>query len=396
VNGDLRGRSREPGAAAEDAAAALRQLEGLGFDEPILLAYHPTSRLNPYQALLYSRSWKHGIAALPLYYLDDFDDVVAVASAAGARVVLHLHWTNKVLEDSPTEAAGRATLEKFVARLDRLLAAGGHLIWTVHNAIPHDARMPALEAALQQAIVDRSTIVHVLSANTRQTVAEWFTIPEDRVLHVPHPSYIGAYVDIVSPEAARFELGIPPDDTVYALLGAIKPYKGLEHLLDAFDVALQRDPGRRRLLVAGGPSAEPEVETFLRRCALHPFISLHARKIPGDEMPVFLRAADVAVLPYLRSLNSGVLMLALSFGIPVVAPAVGGIAEVVTPEIGRTFVPGDRDSLVAALLAADELRNPEAREAALRAARKYDPARLSDEFSRGVVDRLRSARPAAV
>lgn len=396
MNGEVRGRSREPGAAAEDAVAALRQLEGLGFDEPILLAYHPTSRLNPYQALLYSRAWSHGIAAMPLYYLDDFDDVVAVAGAAGARVVLHLHWTNKVLEDSPTDAAARAALEKFVARLDRLLAAGGHLAWTVHNAIPHDARRPALEAAIQQAIVDRSTIVHVLSANTRQTVAEWFTIPEDRVLHVPHPNYIGAYADVVSPEAARWELGLPPDELVYALLGAIKPYKGLEQLVDAFDAALERGPGRRRLLVAGGPSAEPEVDAFLRRCVLHPFISLHARKVPGDEMPTFVRAADIVVLPYLRSLNSGVLMLALSFGIPVVAPAVGGIVETVTPEFARTFVPGDRESLVAALLSADELRTPEAREAALRTARHYDPARLSDEFSRGVAERVRSARPAAV
>ena len=284
----------------------------------------------------------------------------------------------------------------YVYPVDRFIAAGGALAWTVHNTLPHDARMPQLEATLQQAIVDRATIVHVLSANTPHAVAEWFTIPEDRVLHVPHPNYIGAYVDTVSPEAARWELGIPPDDMVYALLGAIMPYKGIDQLIDAFDAALERDPGRRRLLVAGGPSSHPEVEAFLRRCVLHPFISLHARKIPGDEMQLFLRAADVAVLPYLRSLNSGVLMLALSFGLPVVAPAVGGIAEVVTPEIGRTFVPGDRESLVAALLAADELRNPEARDAALQAARRYDPTRLSEQFSRGVAERVRSARPAAV
>jgi len=396
VNGDLRGRGREPGAAAEDAASAIRHLEGLGVEEPILLAYHPIARMNPYQALLYSRTWNHGIATIPLYHLDDLDDVVAVASAAGARVVLHLHWTNRILEDSPSESAAKATLAKFIARLDRFVAAGGSLAWTVHNALPHDARMPALEAALQQAIVDRATIVHVLSANTPQAVAEWFSIPADRVLHVPHPNYIGAYIDVVSKEAARWELSIPADDTVYALLGAIKPYKGLEQLIDAFDAALQRDPGRRRLLVAGGPDDNPQTEAFLRRCVLHPFVTLHARKIPGDEMQVFLRAADIAVMPYLRSLNSGVLMLALSFGIPVVAPAVGGIAEVVTPEIGRTFVPGDRDSLVAALIAADELRTPEAREAALRAARQYDPVRLSDQFSRGVAERVRSARPAAV
>ena len=396
MNDDLRGRSREPDAAAKDAAAALRQLAGLGFDEPILLAYHPIARMNPYQALLYSRTWKHGIATVPLYHLDDLDDLVAVASAAGARIVLHLHWTNRILEESTTEGSAKAVLAKFVARLDRFLAAGGRLAWTVHNTLPHDARLPVVEAALQQAIVDRATIVHVLSANTPSAVAEWFTIPEDRVLHVPHPNYIGAYIDVISPEAARWELGIPPDDTVYALLGAIKPYKGLDQLIDAFDAVLQRDPGRRRLLVAGGPDSDPGTEAFLRRCVLHPFIALHARKIPGDEMQVFLRAADIAVLPYVRSLNSGVLMLALSFGIPVVAPAVGAMAEVVTPEIGRTFVPGDRDSLVAALIAADELRTPRAREAALRAARTYDPARLSDEFSRGVADRLGSARPAAV
>jgi glycosyltransferase involved in cell wall biosynthesis len=396
VNGDLRGRSQEPGAAAEDAAAALRQLDGLGIEEPILLAYHPIARMNPYEALLYSQTWKHGIATVPLYHLEDLDDVVAVASAAGARVVLHLHWTNRILDGIDNEATARAALTKFVARLDRFIAAGGSLAWTVHNTLPHDARLPELEAALQQAIVDRATVVHVLSANTPQAVAEWFTIPEDRVLHVPHPNYIGAYVDTVSPEAARWELGIPPDDTVYALLGAIMPYKGIDQLIDAFDAALQRDPGRRRLLVAGGPSSHPEVEAFLRRCVLHPFISLHARKIPADEMQLFLRAADIAVLPYLRSLNSGVLMLALSFGLPVVAPAVGGIAEVVSPEIGRTFVPGDGESLVAALLAADELRTPAAREAALEAARRYDPARLSDEFSRGVAERVRTARPAAV
>ncbi|MDQ2964904.1 MAG: hypothetical protein M3R57_03555, partial [Chloroflexota bacterium] len=154
MNGDLRGRSPEPGAAADDAASALRQLEGLGVDEPILLAYHPVARMNPYQSLLYSRTWEHGIASIPLYHLDDLDDVVAVASAAGARVMLHLHWTNRVLDDSPNEAAGRVALDRFVARLDRFIAAGGSLAWTVHNALPHDARMPALESALQQAIVD--------------------------------------------------------------------------------------------------------------------------------------------------------------------------------------------------------------------------------------------------
>jgi glycosyltransferase involved in cell wall biosynthesis len=170
----------------------------------------------------------------------------------------------------------------------------------------------------------------------------------------------------------------------------------VRQLLDAFETLSERDPGRRQLVVAGAASPGPEVDDFLRRCVLHPFISLHEGRIPGEDMQLFLRAADIVVLPYLRSLNSGVLMLALSFGLPVVAPAVGGIAEVVTPDIGRTFTPGDADSLLAAMLAADELRNPEAREAALGRAREYDPGRLSADFSRAVVERIRTPRPMAL
>lgn len=402
MNGELRtrsperGRGPEPGRVAGDAVAALRHLEALGHDQPILIAYHPIAPVNPYQALLYSRLWEHGLAAVPLYDLAELDDLASLAASAGARVVLHLHWTNKILEAAPDADAARAALERFVATLDRFLAAGGHLIWTVHNVLPHGATMTALEAALQQAIVDRCSVVHVLSANAPAAVAEWFRIPADKVLHVPHPNYIGAYPDSISRDAARWELGLSPDEIVYALLGAIKPYKGLAQLLDAFEIVSRRDGGPRRLLVAGMPSREPGVEEFLERCALHPFISLHPRRIPGEDMQVFLRAADVVVLPHLRLLNSGVLMLALSFGVPVVGPAAGAISELVTPKIGRTFEPGDEEGLVVALLAADELLTPAAREAAIRVARKYDPARLSADFARGVAARIRAPGPTPV
>ncbi len=195
-------------------------------------------------------------------------------------------------------------------------------------------------------------------------------------------------------EQARWELGIRPDEIVYAHLGAIKPYKGSDRLLDAFDILCERDPGGRRLVVAGPPDKAGAADAFLDRCEIHPFVLLHAGTIPADDMQLFLRASDLVVLPYLRSLNSGVLILALTFGIPVVAPATGGIAEILTPEIGRTFDPEEDDSLLSALIDAEALCTPEAREAALRASHEYDPERLSASFARAVADRVRGASPA--
>jgi beta-1,4-mannosyltransferase len=391
VNGAILGETAEPGQVVAQGAAAIRFLKGLDVHDPVLVFYHPIANLNPYQALLYGNTLDAGVASIPLFDLAELPDLLAL-TRAGAHVVLHLHWTNKILEAAETDAEARTRMRDFLAHLDAFLAAGGRLVWTVHNVLPHGAERADLEAELQQGIVERADVVHVMSANTAEIAAEWFTIPGEKQLLVPHPSYAGAYADIVPREQARYLLGIEPDETVYALLGAIKPYKGTDRLMDAFDALCDRDPQRRRLIVAGQPDRDGYVEAFLERCELHPFVSLYARKILPEEMPIFLRAADFVVLPYLQSLNSGVLMLALTFGLPVVAPEAGGIGETVNPAIARTFAPDDDHGLLEAMIAADELRTPGAHAAAHAVAAERDPATVSRTFATELAARIRGVR----
>ena len=386
----LRGRPTDPRILVPDAVAALRHAEGLGHRDPVLLAVHPIARVNPYQQLLYGHAWREGVAPVPLIHLADLDLLESVAAGAGAPFVLHLHWTNKILEAAATDAEARRALATFLGRLDRLVERGGHVVWTVHNSLPHDARRPGLEVELQQGIVDRATFVHVLSANTPASVEGSFTIPAAKVVHVPHPSYAGAYQDTVGRDQARWELGLDPDETVYAMLGAIKPYKGTDRLLSAFDAITHRRPDRRRLVVAGLPDKAGAANAFLERCEAHPFVLVHPARIPADEMQLFLRAADLVVLPYVRALNSGVLLLAFTFGVPVVAPAVGGLMETITPETGRLFDPDDDGSLLRALEDADELRSPAARAAARAVAEQYDPPTLSARFAAAVRERVQA------
>ena len=81
--------------------------------------------------------------------------------------------------------------------------------------------------------------------------------------------------------------------------------------------------------------------------------------IGGFFVDLAFAAASVVALPYLDASQSGVGMLALARGIPVVVTAVGGLRELVLDE---SFVaePGDPGSLAAAMLAHvdhdDELR----------------------------------------
>jgi beta-1,4-mannosyltransferase len=386
MDGQLRGPGQAPGDFTDEAIAALRALEATGL-EPILLGYHPVARLNPYHSLLYQKSWQSGIGTVPILRDETFPELTELARL-GFSTVLHLHWLNLVLALSRSEKEARKDRLAFLNRLDRLCDAGGRIAWTVHNILPHAARFEDEEARLSADIVERADVVHTMAAGTPEIVAPWFTIPPEKVLQVPHPSYLRAYEDRIGREQARHELGLWPGEIVHVVLGAIRPYKGLVELLDAWD-AISGDGTARRLVIAGGPTDEPGVAELLERAAIHPSVLVHAGPVSPADVQLYLRAADVAVLPYVRALNSGALMLAVSFGLPVVVPSGGGLAEVVDERFARTFAIDDPAGLIAALREAEALDPEVARAAALEVAQRNDPAVLSARFAEGLRARLR-------
>lgn len=380
-----RGKDAPPGSVTDAALAALR-IAGAGHPDPILVGVHPWYVTNPYQQLLYGHVWSSGLAPVAVTGQNEIDELTALARA-GLPVVLHLHWLNGVLKGVPDVRAARAERERFVRRLDRLLGAGGRLVWTIHNILPHETRFADEEAALRIAVVERATAVHVMTPRTPELVASWFPVPADKVLHAPHPSYLGAYPDHVSREQGRHALGLPPDAVVFVTLGAIRPYKGLDDLVDALDL-LPPDGRDRRFVVAGAPTDEPGVERLVERLVAHPLITVAPERIEPERVQLFLGAADVAVLPYVRSLNSGALLLALTFGLPSIVPDGGGLAETVDERFARVFTAGDAASLARAIVAADALLDPAASAAARAAAEAVPPHEVSERFGRDLRARL--------
>ena len=65
----------------------------------------------------------------------------------------------------------------------------------MHNILSHGARFERSDAGLHGDVASRATVVHVLAERSRELVAPLYDIPADRILHVPHPSYRGAYED---------------------------------------------------------------------------------------------------------------------------------------------------------------------------------------------------------
>ena len=313
-----------------DALEGVARVRAAGNDRPMILATWPLDRENPFQTLLTGRAEEFGIVPIGMDRLADLDEPVGLPAlvalrADGVEVVLHLHWLARVLRGVASEAEGRERVASFLAALDAFLGAGGRLVWTVHNVLPHETRFPALDLELRQAVVARADLVHVLSSGTVEAAAPSYEIPAAKVLHVPHPAYLGVYPDDVSDADARAVLGIAAEDIVFGVVGKLRPYKGLDDLLDAFEglTASPPDARRRRLLIAGMPAADPAIDALLARARANPDVIVDARHIPAEELsvPTARQRRDRAPLSRVAELGRAVTR-------PVVRPARdrGGVA----------------------------------------------------------------------
>jgi glycosyltransferase involved in cell wall biosynthesis len=79
-------------------------------------------------------------------------------------------------------------------------------------------------------------------------------------------------------------------------------------------------------------------------------VQLRAEFIADEQLTVYLGAADLVVLPYRSLLTSGILLWALSYARPIVAPAFGPVSELLREgQTGFLFAPGDDAALRTAL-----------------------------------------------
>ena len=177
----------------------------------------------------------------------------------------------------------------------------------------------------------RRVIAH--SQVAKRELIQELGIAEQKIDVIAHGNYLASIPAGVTREMSRAHFGIPSDKRVLVFFGQIKDVKGLEVLLEGFALASQKDPSLH-LLIGGRvwKTDFSKYQTIIDRLGLAPFCSLHIRYIPDDEVAYFYRCADLVVLPYLRIYQSGVVLLAMSYGSPVLVSNIDGMLEAVDDE----------------------------------------------------------------
>jgi glycosyltransferase involved in cell wall biosynthesis len=228
-------------------------------------------------------------------------------------------------------------------------AVGARVIVEFHEVQDTgEARLPLVSGYTRRAlagILRRSDGFLVHSEYDRGQLSKTYDLTARPVVVVPH-----------GPFAHHQAVRRAGEEGVCRLLffGTIRPYKGLEYLVEAFSALTAQEAAGFRLTVVGetweGWTRPLElIEASPHRAR----ITVVNRYVSDDEVTGHFADADAVVLPYLRSSASGPLHIAMSNGLPVVVTSVGGLSEAVADYDGAILVePGDVAGLIKALLEA--------------------------------------------
>jgi glycosyltransferase involved in cell wall biosynthesis len=233
------------------------------------------------------------------------------------------------------------------------------IVHTVHNVLPHE-RFPGDWAMCERAY-RCADLLFVHSEFSRTELLQEFPGTSGKVA----VGRMGVYtVYPRRPEArerVRRTLGAAEGQVVLLFCGLIRPYKNIDAVIRAL-----ADPrcGDVLLIVAGKEAGYPDLscENALARSnklADESGVSERVTLLPGllrtDKMVELLEAADVLMLPYLKSYGSGLLMLGMTFGKHIVATRTGGMEEYLRGYSRYTLLEGaDTEHVVRGIAAAVE------------------------------------------
>jgi glycosyltransferase involved in cell wall biosynthesis len=243
-----------------------------------------------------------------------------------------------------------ARLMLFWIRLRRLRACGVKVVWTIHNITDHESIHPRIDRLLCRWFYEFADAVIVHSQGAHDLIqSQWRPKRQHRVFIVHHGHFIDCYPMRAGREEARARLHVVQDAMVFLFLGNIRPYKGVQNLVRDFKAVATSG---MHLIIAGATLTDKLKADINQEIGSSEFIDFRPAFVPNDEIQYYMAAADVVVFPYTKTLTSGALILAMSFGRACIAPRVGALGDTLDPEGGFLFEPTEAGALRRAIQAA--------------------------------------------
>ena len=278
----------------------------------------PSTAGNPYQSLLYSE--------LP----EEFDCEYAGPGAldrlkTGDFTVVHIHWDDRMFGRSDDAESNEADLDAALKTLRRFKARGGRIVWTIHNDAPHKARDLETFQRGRRELSKLADAIHVHAEHAADHMVSTYGADRSKLHVIPHPSYLGAYEPAKTTTSRKLAKA---DTRQFLFFGMFRGPKGVHAITDVAGKLTKRDVPYHLRMYGKAFSSQARM---LRLLNANPNIDLRTDRIPDEEIPEIFGASHVFLAPYQSMFTSGSVMLALTFGLPIIGPNIRELRET-TPE----------------------------------------------------------------
>lgn len=252
-----------------------------------------------------------------------------------------------------------------------VLNSGAVLLNTVHDAVLHPGEQGGVKSWFYQPFKTAHAYI-ALTNYVGQQLSEMHAIDPEKVTIIP--------LGPLSDPATQVQVALPRTGPLRLLFfGRILRYKGLERLIEAY--GMLRAEGQELSLQITGAGDMSDVIASLKAL---PDITVNNKWVPEGKMDGVFSQADVIVLPYLESSQSGVIASAFATGVPAIGTPIGGLPEQITHGVNGLIA---TDTSPAALaceirkLALDAALLAKLKDGALRTARQqFSWDKISDDI----------------
>lgn len=221
------------------------------------------------------------------------------------------------------------------------------IVFICHNVVPHEGG-GVIDRRLALTVLRRGDALVVHSEQDRYRLLA--LLPQARVYKAAIPTYapLGGQASQDGRDLRR-ELGLPHGRAIVLFFGFVRPYKGLEYLIQAMRAVRERVDAH--LLVVGEFWTAPEFyQRYADEFGVSDAMTIVNRYVPNEDLEPYFALADAVALPYVSATQSAVVQLAFGFGKPVITTRVGGLHEVVEDGVTGLIVPPQDEAALAAAI----------------------------------------------
>lgn len=204
---------------------------------------------------------------------------------------------------------------------------GIKVVYTVHDLLPHDTGEGHKATYMRVYQMMDALVCHDEVARDR-LVSE-FGVGKERIRVIPHGPFFYDFESTTARDTVRRAFKVGPSQPIVLWQGVIRPYKGLDFLLETW-ASVGRTRPDAVLIIAGtgNPNEVTAIRGKVAELGIGSSVRLDFRFLPLDEMLGLYQAADMVVYPYRAITTSGALMTGLTQGKPIIATDLAGFRSI--------------------------------------------------------------------